>query len=583
MHQGRLKACFEWAFVVTKLYSVRLGCGKILGQSLLSLCLNGAHLGTSRSVQDLITQLRYYRVQAWFFLSAHKKCIFQLAAGKAFESDKHPTLQNSSHLPKKLPSFFDSHHTRFASLFSLARALRREKKNQGAKMKTTHRQDDLLDSRKESRDKFCFVPQGLLCCLSFLLLFLQVPARAGINIVPFHACTFQSPEFLGASFAGGSENKGCASWSVKRARNGCRKTKGACPLCVTYSGDHLQMWLPEYFIELSTAPGESLFTLTPDGKILAQHLKLATSLWKSPIPNDGGAVSSADQKSRRAAPENASETHFWHARILVMPYGNLMGNYSPLPGIFGTEAPTCFAGISEFFKDQWNFNLIDAPYAFAYAPIGIPLCNTPSGATLAAGVESVRGAVSKAGAGFSFPGGQGEVCGRPMASFGEGHAKLLRPASDVLRPLADPTRLCMGSWGNLVPRTGWSVTSDAFTSAMQAAYKFASLNSDLLLNDNFKVRDSDKWQIVHPPVTPNSCFKPGNPLIPPVENALKKQEKELKFTAKNKGTYLIAVWRKRETCEEPLESFNGWSLAYKAHLSKNKALCAPLLKITGAP
>jgi hypothetical protein len=431
--------------------------------------------------------------------------------------------------------------------------------------------------------KKCFVLQEFLAVGLWICLLAFSRQAYASKVAPFNACTFQTPEFVGPSFAGGSSNKGCASWSVERGRNGCRKTKGACPLCVTYAGDHLQMWLPEYFIELTTAPGDSLFTITPDGTLLKQHLKLATSIWKSPVPHNDGALSKADQAGRRGAPDITSETHFWHARILVMPYANLMGNYWPLPGVFGTEAPTCFAGISEFFFDQWNLNLIDAPYAFLYAPIGIPLCNTPSGATLAAGVETVRGAVSKVGSGLSFPGGQGEVCGRPMACWSEGASKLLRPASDVLRPLTDPTRICMGSWGNLVPRTGWSVTSDAFMSAMQAAYKFTSLNSDLLLNDNFKVRDSDKWQILYPSVTPNSCFKPGSPTAPPMENGLKKQEKELTPGAKNKGTYLIAVWRKRETCQEPLEAVNGWSASYKAHLQKNKALCAPLHKLTGAP
>jgi hypothetical protein len=46
--------------------------------------------------------------------------------------------------------------------------------------------------------------------------------------------------------------------------------------------------------------------------------------------------------------------------------------------------------------------------------------------------------------------------------------------------------------------------------------------------------------------------------------------------SERKGTYVIAVWRKRETCEEPFETIGGWSAAYQLHLKKNAALCSVL-------
>lgn len=419
------------------------------------------------------------------------------------------------------------------------------------------------------------------------LLCLKVSAIVSIAeaqaLAPFNACTFSSPQFAAQSFAGGKASRGCANWSVARARNGCVKVKGTCPLCVAYPGDHLQMWLPEFFIEVTTAPGESVFTVSADGLLLKQHLKLGNAWLEA-------ATLSPGQKFKRSLPDAVTQSTFWNARILVMPYGNLMGSFPPLPGIFGTEAPTCFAGLSEFFPSQWNYNSVDSPYALAWAPVGIPLCNSPFGATLMGALETAKSAVSSLSLGKSFSSLPGEACARPVG-VGEATLKNLRPNSDALAPItAGPqnlsSKLCMGSWGNLLPRTGWSVTADPLLSAMQAAYKFTSMTADFNLNDNWKVRDDDSWQIVFPNNAPASCFKPGAPfpfVAPvPAEDILQRGRHETASTSQAKGSYVIAVWRKRETCQEPLEIFGGWTVAHRANIIKNTAICSALHAQGGA-
>ena len=394
---------------------------------------------------------------------------------------------------------------------------------------------------------------------------------------PFNACTFKAPPFVLQSFAGGAPFAGCAEWSVIRGRNGCHKMKGVCPLCVTYPGDHLQMWLPEFFIELTTAPGKSVFTMSADGLLLKQHLELANKYWKA-------STLAIHPLHTRSFSDSVTQSNFWHARILVMPYGNLMGNFSPLPGISATEVPSCYAGLSEFMPDQWNYNLADAPYAMAWSPVGTALCNTPHGATLLGGIEAAKSLAGSVGVGKTFQDSPGEVCARPVGLI-EASLKNLRPTGDTLAPITlgpqeISSKLCMGAWGNLLPRTGWSVTADPLLSAMQAAYRFTSATSDFYLNDNWKLRADDKWQIVFPQNAPGTCFKPGVqfPILSPapLENVAQRTAHELALLSERKGTYVIAVWRKRDTCQEPLQTFGAWSASHKLNLVKNAAICTGL-------
>jgi hypothetical protein len=409
------------------------------------------------------------------------------------------------------------------------------------------------------------------------------------SATPFHGCTFYSPRLVTGSFAGGAPRSGCAEFSVVRGRSGCTKVKGLCPACVTYAGDHLEMWLPDYFIEVTEHFGRSVFAEGGDGAVLKKHLAAGEAYWRSTlgVPTTRGLSRGMNSASSRES--------FWHARILTVPYGAAATTFSPLSASIGRGLPGCFSGLSEFLPAQWNTNLADAPYAAAWAPVGVPLCLLPAGATAMAGLDAARNAASRIGAsGSAGAGGVGGdfACANPVSAK-EALAKNANPGSDALAPLtlgpAEIARkLCMGSWGNLLPRTGWIVSEDPTMAALMAAYRFQSAAADLHLNGEVRMRADDKWQVVWPPVVPQTCFRPGEPFglttFPKLEAPDAKATEELKTGSIKKGQfYLVAVWRRRSTCEEPLETVGGWSAAHQVNLAKNTAGCAAVNASGGHP
>lgn len=400
-----------------------------------------------------------------------------------------------------------------------------------------------------------------------------------IHATPFHGCTFYINRLVNESFASAKPKKGCAEFSAKLGRNGCKKKKCFGIGCITYKGDHVQMWLPDYFIEVTKHFGKSVFAESIDTELLSLQLKLAKEWWLFDANHKAAFITRSAQALNGSGLES-SRGSFWHARILTVPYGSLASNYPPLAVAKGYGIPTCFSAISEFFPAQWNYNESDGIYALALAPLGIPICLSKIGATVSGAVDTVKSEINNilnTTANEVIPSNPLQ-CANPV--FGkEGFLKNSLPSSDVVLPVAsgDLTKLCMGSWGNLVPRTGWIETEDPYMSAMIAAYKFMSLSGDMHLNPDLKLKDDDKWQIVYPPMMTSRCFKAGSPfdaIQPIAENSQSRWNDELKAnsTLKNQ-TYIIAVWRKRESCEEPLQYINGWNATHKVNYLKNKGVC----------
>jgi len=416
---------------------------------------------------------------------------------------------------------------------------------------------------------------------------LGVIGRASVDAAPFHGCTFYQPRLVGAAFAGGSPWSGCADFSAARGRAGCTKTKGPCPACVTYAGDHLQLWLPDYLIEVTEHFGRSVFADAPDGAVLKTHIKRGELNWISSLP-----VPTTRQFSRGINSTSARQ-NLWHARILTVPYGSLATTFSPLASSIGSGMPTCYTALSEFFPGQWNTNLADGPFAAAWAPIGVPLCLLPFGATSMAALDAAKGTLTAlSGMSTGTSTGGDTTCANPVSTK-EASAKNLNPGSDALAPLTKgpgeiARTLCMGSWGNLLPRTGWISSEDPTMAALQASYRFQSAAADFHSNGEVRMRDDDKWQIVWPPVTPPTCFRPGEQIgltvLPKLEDPISKGKDEATASSPKRGQfYLIAVWRKRTTCEEPFETVGGWSAAHKLHLAKNQAACAAFASPGGVP
>lgn len=410
---------------------------------------------------------------------------------------------------------------------------------------------------------------GVLACVSIASQTLASPLLS-----PFHGCTFYKARLALPSYAGGQPFLGCANFSAVNGRNGCTKTKGVCPFCVVYSGDDVQMWVPDYFIEVTKHVGRSVFAESVDAPSLKFHLQLASKWWEASTlaPATGIFSNGSTSPSGRES--------FWHARILTIPYGSWVNNFPPLASSKGVGLPSCFSGLSEFLPAQWNFNLADAPYAAAWAPAGIPLCLSPVGASAMGALQEARARVSQIASSTprlpDLP--VDPTCANPVGAS-EAFYKNALPTSDALAPLKGEVanKLCMGSWGNLLPRTGWVLSEDPHMSAMIAAYKFMSAAGDFHLSEHLKLRTDDKWQIVYPPQLGSGCFTPGSPLkdLPPAaEDPVSRGRDEVTpFGALKNNTYVIAVWRRRSSCEEPLQWIGGWDADFKANYLKNQAIC----------
>lgn len=405
---------------------------------------------------------------------------------------------------------------------------------------------------------------------SCLILFLYIILFHKISLSsPFNGCTFYKSRLLRESFAGASDHGGCANFSAVNGRHGCKKSK----LFIPYNGDDVQMWLPDYFIEVTKHIGRSIFAESLDGVTLKAQLGLATAWW-------GFATSSTvTPKISNGSQSDSGHDNFWHVRILTVPYGSLANNYPPLAVAKGNGLPFCYSGISEFFPAQWTYNISDAAFAFAWSPVGTKMCLTASGAVTAGAVAAAKASVGKIISGTKkLPSITPVQCANPVGAS-EGTSKNALPTSDAYAPLlsGDLTQLCMGTWGNLIPRTGWIPNEDPQMSAMMAAYKFMSLAGDFHLNSDLKPKSDDKWQIVYPPRIGGKCFTPGSPLnaiTPAADDPLTRSKDELDSSSSLKNyTYIIAVWRKRESCEEPMQFVGGWSADYKANYYKNLGVC----------
>jgi hypothetical protein len=347
------------------------------------------------------------------------------------------------------------------------------------------------------------------------------------------ACSFYNETRLSFHFWG------CAEPTVNKRV--CNKVKGICPACVRYKGDRGKMYMPDFFVEVTKKFGKSNFDHYPS---LAFHLNDAKSHYGLGMNQSAGFV-------KDGASSLESNSQFWHVRILQPPFGTVAFPYFDMPvrGVVTAAVPTCFQGISEYVSDQWNFGISDMPFAAAWAPLGIGLCNSPTSSVppsdIRDAISSASGAADIALGGASLPNIPVVNCafaqsGRNMMAMN------LRPSSDAL----SFSKLCMRSFGNLIPRQGHQETGDQFVSAIKAAWKFLSLAKDIYPHAGISIEFNHKWQLVYPRVSSASssrCFKPGSPA------GLVSSLGPLEAISKDSGSYIFALWRPRNTtvCYEP--------------------------------
>lgn len=389
-------------------------------------------------------------------------------------------------------------------------------------------------------------------------------ASAATLSLPINGCTIYKSRLLSFFDA-------CAEFSAVTARGGCMKVKGICPACITYPGDHVQMWLPDFLVEVSTHFGKSLFAEGVSGAGLKAHLEAATK-WANSTSmqfekfSDGGAF-------------DTSHSMMWHVRILPVPYGKLATTFPPVSASKGVGVPVCYSSLSELDLGQWTYNLADGPAAIALAPIALPKCYTPLGA-IATSIGQTVTSNAVAASGFDdsistnpFP----SSCALPIPT------KFALAKTMAGSDTWNVSKMCIGSLGGLLPRTGNVPADNPYKAALVAGVKFASLTSDHFGDSNTGGWQlTDKWQLVYPPTTHGYCFRPGQVSqaleIPlgVLEDPTTRIADSASLSVKS-GTYVFAVWRRRDACMEPLNAVSGgagWQADYQINKAKNIALCS---------
>lgn len=424
-----------------------------------------------------------------------------------------------------------------------------------------------------------FFGSFILCQALFLL---PVFAFAG----PVDVCSFFDSHFYGLSWESGWG--GCAKFHVKSG--GCKKRKG----WFTYPGDLVSVWMPELLVEITRHEGESIFATGVEGLSLKQHLAVAFSYQKAasiealPAPlKPFASLASGLKKDGVESSGSTGALHTWHARILPIPFAQVVGEFSPFGGINGSSYPVLFDGISEFHPDPWLTGWSDLPIALTMNALLLskglehPCFSTEgqiAGELFSRGLAVAKSAAGALGGLPDVPGNIGDRPNLPKELL----IRNFLPGSDA----SNPSKFCMGSLGPLLPRMGASIGGDRARSALIAALKFLSLNADSIGNGRSRMQGDDFFQVVYPRTTVPKCFLPGSQTervdakAVPFGRAAPTSEWRNPLQVRSDHTYVFALWRRRMSCQEPF-SQAVWKATFQGHLRAKKAACTAWRRAKG--
>lgn len=408
-----------------------------------------------------------------------------------------------------------------------------------------------------------------------------------VNAAPFHGCTFLKERLIGSSWPGGL-GTGCANFQV---------TYGACTKyhctpfgCVAYPGTMVTGFLPDYIIEVTPYFGRSSFTdvlvKDPDGYKLAAQMKSAVSTWNARYPSPPSPPGMAFQNGYDETQENNAQVyhHSYFGRMLPTPNEDLIWKFQNMDNPAGKSiigAITGFNAISEFDPETWNDGLLD-PDKKISTPL-IPATNLACHGAMSAAqgaIQSAKQVIANLPVPPYYPQGGGDVIAMPVSPASASYSNL-KPDSDALSFTRDPTRMCMGKLGSLLPRSGHSTTTERYTASQIAAWRIASLSYDHFSapfgTHAGGIMPDDKWQILWPPVMPTStaCFAPGglntptltiNPVFEPLTHISQRAGID---------TLVIGVWRKRARCVEPWDTASATAEFFGTYAAKVAACQLP--------
>lgn len=390
---------------------------------------------------------------------------------------------------------------------------------------------------------------------------------SGAAAAPFSGCTFFKQRLANHSWPGGTDT-GCAQFHVQS--QACVKFKVVGYTVVTYQGDLVTGRLPEYFIEVTPHFGKSVFTEDPDGAQLSVQLDTATEYWKAQL----GIAGAPDQVVAGANESDpTSPGQFLFGRAVKVPYGTLTWSQATIGVNAGAAGPAvCYESLSEYSPEVWSDKEGHAETGIAgiVNAVASDVCMLPGTAIPANLIDPPALDVV-------------EPCAVPATReqilIGMG-----RPDSEVADIAINPSTMCAGRFGPLLPRTGWVADADELTAAQHVAYKTASIGKDHF-NAGPGIEMDDRWQMVWPPsLNPlaGQCFIPGveRPLVEmvPLVNMPTVPLTDGPFmrpgpATEGKSPYVFAVWRRFTKCVEPGQGAI-WQAELAALRSARMAACS---------
>lgn len=405
---------------------------------------------------------------------------------------------------------------------------------------------------------------------------------------PFHACTPFKERLIGTSWPGGLHT-GCANFQVNYGA--CTITKHTWFGDIHYGGAQVSGYLPDYIIEVTPYFGMTSYSQDIDGALITAQMALAVSTWEKSNPGSAPVISNGADESQEDTGQAYSKSLY--GRMVASPFENPVWAFSMFGVPVGqtTGEIAGLAGISEMDPVTWNdSDVVPDPDKYISVPL-LPattfMCHGPM--SVASGViNTASSAIAQINPGkYAPPRSGAPVIAMPVLQEAALYADLL-PDSDALAFTQDPTRMCMGNLGALLPRSGYSDVSDSFRASQTAAWRIASLTYDHFSapfgTHAGGVLPGDKWQIIWPPVYPTStmCFTPGSVATPPLNIAGSAVYGQVTPARGFMDTLVVMVWRYHSACEQPWDG-PGDAAEIVASYPARAAACRAINAVDGMP
>ena len=251
---------------------------------------------------------------------------------------------------------------------------------------------------------------------------------------------------------------------------------------------HFSYYVPQYFIEVSSNPKESLFSLLPG---VMTQLVLSKSFLPFGAEDDGGAYS-------------------FHAHTINVPF-TMMG-FAGMPCGGMQMDNMCFTAMSEHLGMNWKTGLGDA-----WQPQWLAWGLAPKACLMKGAITSALGGSRATG----YP------AHSAMCSFDRSWITKYPPSNQAV---------CNG-WGIIFPRYGTVINSDQTTASLVIASRIRSLGSEVF--QSLPTSSDEKWQMIYP--SASACFREGENVGILRAKAVNESGRIWNGKIKN---YLYVVWKR---------------------------------------